>query len=275
MKDNGMKDNGSPVSGIIFDIKKYAIHDGPGIRTTIFFKGCSLSCWWCQNPESQKPGIEKLQKLNFDSNSISQEEIIGRKVSVEEVINDIEKDLIFYDESGGGVTFSGGEPLLQLEFLDCLLTACKERGISTVLDTSGYAPWEAIAKIKDKVDLFLYDLKIINDQEHQKYTGVSNKQVLANLERLDREGKNIIIRIPVIPEITETEEEINLMINWLQKLQTTREINLLPFHKFGKGKYARWNIENRLPDLEPPSTERLTYLKKKFSALGFQVKIGG
>ena len=147
--------------GIIFDIKKYALHDGPGIRTTVFLKGCPLNCWWCHNPEGQNPEPER-----FLTNQTVNHEIIGREVTVDEVIAEIEKDRIFYDESGGGATFSGGEPLMQPDFLKNLLTACQIRDISTVLDSCGYAAWEIIEKIKDKVDLFLYDLKMIDDKKH-------------------------------------------------------------------------------------------------------------
>ncbi|MFX1514452.1 MAG: 4Fe-4S cluster-binding domain-containing protein, partial [Promethearchaeota archaeon] len=168
--------------GIIFDVKKYAIHDGPGIRTTVFFKGCPLRCWWCHNPEGQKEGLETIIKTQIDKNTLSdnQEETIGREVSVVEVITEIEKDQLFYDESGGGVTFSGGEPLMQPAFLNALLDACKEKELTTTLDTCGYASWNILKKIKDKIDLFLYDIKIIDNKEHQKYTGVSNNQILSN-----------------------------------------------------------------------------------------------
>ncbi len=254
--------------GVIFDIKKYALHDGPGIRTTVFLKGCPLNCWWCHNPEGQNPEPERIW-----SNQNTQKEIIGREVSVEEVIAEIEKDLIFYDESGGGVTFSGGEPLMQHDFLDHLLTACQTRELSTTLDTCGYSSWEIIEKIKDKVDLFLYDLKMIDDKNHQKYTGVSVLPILSNLKRL--EGENIIIRFPVIPGITDTEENVNQLVDWLSKLETIKEINLLPFHKIGYSKYLKLNRENVLLDLNPPSPERLNQLLDTFRGLGFITKLGG
>lgn len=259
--------------GIIFDIKKYALHDGPGIRTTVFFKGCPLSCWWCHNPEGQKPGIEKFYVKNPDSSY--QVEIVGREISVNEVMAEIEKEIIFYDESGGGVTFSGGEPLMQPDFLNLLLDGCRERGIATTLDTSGYATWETIEKIKDKVDLFLYDIKIIDDNDHQKYTGVSNRPILSNFERLDKEGKEIFIRFPVIPGITDTEDEIDRISTLLEKLVSTKVINLIPYHKIGKSKYDKFNFVNRLKGLNSPSTERLEQLSRRFGGLGFEVKIGG
>ena len=256
--------------GVIFDIKKYALHDGPGIRTTVFLKGCPLNCWWCHNPEGQNPEPEKIW-----NHQNTQKEIIGREVSVDEVIAEIEKDLIFYDESGGGVTFSGGEPLMQPDFLEHLLIACQERELSTSLDTCGFAPWKTMQKIKDSVDLFLYDLKMIDDEEHQKFTGVSVLPILSNLKKLDAEAKNIIIRFPVITGITETEENINQLVEWISELEFTKEINLLPFHKIGFSKYSKLNRENKLLNLNPPSQERLDQILKIFSSSGFNTSIGG
>ncbi len=256
--------------GVIFDIKKYALHDGPGIRTTVFLKGCPLNCWWCHNPEGQNLEPEIIWK-----NQNTQKEIIGRKVSVEEVMVEIKKDLIFYDESNGGVTFSGGEPLMQPAFLDQLLIACHEQELTTTLDTCGYASWEIVEKVKDKVDLFLYDLKMIDDEKHRKYTGVSVLPILSNLKKLDKEGKNIIIRFPVITGITETEENINKLAEWISTLETVKKINLLPFHKIGYSKYKKLNRENLMLDLDPPSPERLDQILDTFRGLGFTTKLGG
>ncbi len=268
-------------TGVIFDIKKYAIHDGPGIRTTIFFKGCPLRCWWCHNPEGQKFEPEIINEQNTTTLITSKKEIIGREVSVGEVMAEIKKDQLFYDESGGGVTFSGGEPLTQPDFLNELIDACWEQDIKTTLDTCGYAPWKTLERIKDKIHLILYDIKIINDKEHQKYTGVSNKLILSNFEKLMEEGKNIIIRFPVISGITDTEENIDqleeLFIKWLQKSKKIekREINLLPYHDIAKGKYQKLSLPNRLVNLKPPSAERLSQLTERFRSIGFKVKIGG
>lgn len=166
------------VKGTIFDIKKFALHDGPGIRTTIFLKGCPMRCPWCHNPESQNPEPEAMTATNLPGgNRPVVQEIVGRQVTVREVMWEIRKDLLFYDESGGGVTFSGGEPLMQPKFLTALLTASKRSGIRTALDTTGYAPWIELENILPLVDLFLYDLKFIDDSLHQKYTGVSNRLV--------------------------------------------------------------------------------------------------
>jgi len=256
--------------GLIFDIKHYALHDGPGIRTTVFLKGCPLKCWWCHNPEGQN-----LEPERFWKDQTPQKEIIGREVTVDEVIAEVEKDRIFYDESGGGVTFSGGEPLMQPYFLENLLDACQSLEISTSLDTCGYASWEIFEKIKDKVDLYLYDLKMIDDKKHQKYTGVSILPILSNLKKLDNEGKNIIIRFPVITGITEREENIHQLVEWISKLEFTKEVNLLPFHKIGFSKYIKLNRENKLLNLNPPSQERLDQLLDIFRSNGFTTTIGG
>jgi len=173
------------IRGTIFDLKKFAIHDGPGIRTTVFFKGCPLDCAWCHNPEGVKPHRETFTVLarggGTDRDGCEKEEVVGREVTVDEVMEEIEKDVIFYEQSGGGVTFSGGEPLQQEEFLAALLRECAVKNIRTAVDTSGFAPWEALERIARQTDMILYDLKIINEQEHVKYTGVVNKLVLARL----------------------------------------------------------------------------------------------
>jgi pyruvate formate lyase activating enzyme len=265
------------IRGLIFDIKKYSLHDGPGIRTTIFLCGCPLVCWWCQNPEGQKLDLEEALKIRKKSKSslTTTKELIGREASVEEIAAEIERDRVFYEESGGGVTFSGGEPLMQYGFLSDLLDACLKLKIPTALETCGYAPWEVIIKIKDKIDLFLYDLKVMDDKEHKKYTGASNIQILSNLNKLDSDGKNIIIRFPVIPRITDTDRNIRQMTEFIRTLKTVREIDLLPYNKLGKGKYEKLNRSNPLMDLESPSHERLSQLSERFKVLGLKVKIGG
>ncbi|MFW9990727.1 MAG: glycyl-radical enzyme activating protein [Candidatus Odinarchaeota archaeon] len=270
------KNAGMKIKGVIFDIKRYAIHDGPGIRTTVFLKGCPLTCWWCHNPESQKMEPEVVnKKLMRDLSSSMRQETVGREVTVAEVIADIEKDLLFYDESGGGVTFSGGEPLMQLVFLNSLLSACQELEITTALDTCGYASRDAFQTVIDKVNLFLYDIKLLDDDEHLKYTGVSNEPILSNLRLLDAEKRDTIIRFPVIPGITDTDANIKQLIEFLSTLENVKEIDLLPYHKIGKGKFEKLNRIYELSDLDPPSTERLNQLVERFHNTRFKVKIGG
>ncbi|MHA1543310.1 MAG: glycyl-radical enzyme activating protein [Candidatus Hodarchaeales archaeon] len=250
--------------GVIFDIKKYALHDGPGIRTTIFFKGCALNCWWCHNPEGISQSIE------------SSCGVVGREISVDELIDEIKKDWIFYEESKGGITISGGEPLLQIDFLSQLVKKVHSViDTSVTLDTSGFASWQTIELIKDEIDLFLFDIKLMDDELHQKYTGVSNKEILSNFAKLDKEGKNLIIRFPVIPGLTDTPSNIDKMCVWMRTLSKTNEINLLPYHKIAKGKYQKLNLEYKLEKLEAPQPSRLEELRNIFEDIGFLVNIGG
>ena len=168
------------MTGYVFDIKKFAIHDGPGIRTTVFLKGCPLRCWWCHNPES----IKQI-KIDENNSCTASETSIVRKYSVNELLKIIQKDLIFYDESDGGVTFSGGEPLIQIDFLELILQKCKSEYIKTAIDTCGYVKTESFERIYKYTDLFLYDLKLFDDELHRKYTGVSNNLIKENLEFLN------------------------------------------------------------------------------------------
>ncbi|MBD3192587.1 MAG: glycyl-radical enzyme activating protein [Candidatus Heimdallarchaeota archaeon] len=269
-------------TGIIFDIKKFALHDGPGIRTTVFLKGCPLRCWWCHNPESHKLEPEKVlhpltsQSPNCQtSNSIDNtaEEIIGRKVTVKEVIAEIEKDIIFYDQSSGGVTFSGGEPLMQIDFLKELLFECQQREIKTALDTSGYASLKIIQEIVDKVDLFLYDLKIIDSGKHEYYTGVSNQQILDNLKFLSKEEKKVVIRIPIIPTITATNENIKQLGDFISSLTFIPPVELLPFHQIAEKKYQELGLRNKVKDIVPPSKKEMKEIQQQLERFQLQVKI--
>lgn len=271
-----------PTTGTIFDIKKFALHDGPGIRTTVFLKGCPLRCWWCHNPESHKLEPEKIyhqmvgqsqnRKITDNKDSMV-EEIIGKRVSVKEVITELEKDIIFYDESGGGVTFSGGEPLMQIDFLQELLSECKEREIRTALDTSGYASKKIIQQIIDKVDLFLYDLKIMEDKEHQYYTGVSNKQIVDNLAFLSENRKEIIIRIPIIPTITATKDNIKQLGEFISSLPSVPPVDLLPFHQTAEKKYQQLGLPNKVKKLSAPSKEEMKQVQQQLERFQLQVKI--
>jgi len=299
--------------GIIFDIKRYAIHDGPGIRTTVFLKGCPLRCLWCHNPEGQssKPELFFRESQCFDgcteclaacpknalslvnkSLTINRKkcdlcgkcveacvyealEISGREVTVEEVMKEIEKDRVFFDESGGGVTFSGGEPLYQPGFLNSLLEECKKKDIHTAVDTCGYAPSEVFEKIRDKVDLFLYDVKIIEDKRHQEATGVSNTLILKNLKELSNNGCKISVRIPVIPGINDSGNEISKIAEFLSTLEGIEEISLLPYHKAESKKYESLNILYKMENVPTPANSKIEKMKKMLGKYGFQVKIGG
>lgn len=268
-----------PAKGIIFDLKKYAIHDGPGIRTTVFFKGCPLRCWWCHNPESQKLAAETIVTTNrrkcLNLSYSETKEVVGREVSVDEVMQEIEKDVLFYDQSGGGVTVSGGEPLVQPDFLDALLTECIRQNIHTAVDTSGFATWDVFERICDKVRLFLYDLKLMDDEEHKKYTNVSNKRILENLRELGKRRANVIARIPIIPGITDSDKNLLELAIFLSSLKSIKEVNLLPYNRLGEKKYKRLNKLNKAEHLQVQSSQRMNELKSKFDSFRLNVKIGG
>jgi len=264
------------ISGLIFDIKRFAVHDGPGIRTTIFFKGCLAHCWWCHNPESQSAEIQSVKKTNKLEELIFEEnETVGREISIDALFTEIKKDAVYYDESGGGVTFSGGEPLMQPEFLESILKLCKQENFNTTLDTTGYCSPEIMQSIHKYVDLFLYDLKIVDDKLHQKYTGLSNTQIFENLKFLQRKKKNLIIRFPIIPDVTNTESNINQIIDFLKSNNSINEINILPFHKIANHKYTRFQIENKMKKTKEPSKEEINRIKKQFESAEFKVSVGG
>jgi len=264
-------------TGIIFDIKRYAIHDGPGIRTTVFLKGCAASCWWCHNPESQSGDIEEVRRYNrFDDVNFEETEILGIRMSVEDVIAEIKKDLVFFDESGGGVTFSGGEPLFQAEFLRELLITSQNAGIHTTLDTTGYAPTDIFNSIIKPVDLFLYDIKFINDQLHQKYAGVSNSIILDNLHTLIKIKKPVRLRLPLIPEITDHEKNIAEIANYIVNLNHGGlDIDILPYHKIARHKYEKLEKEYLMGNTTPPSDKKMQEIKTILESFGFNVSIGG
>jgi pyruvate formate lyase activating enzyme len=263
------------MKGLIFDIKRYAIHDGPGIRTTVFLKGCPMQCLWCHNPESQgaEPEyISRTKKLN--GRVIQEKERVGKIMSTGEVMNEINKDKVFYEESGGGVTFSGGEPLAQPAFLIDILKTCKKEGIHTTLDTSGHANEGIINQVIDITDLFLYDLKLMKDFDHQKYTGVSNSLSLKNLDSLIDQGKEVIIRFPVVPGITDQNDNIALIAEHMVSRGLNR-IDLLPYHYMAKKKYKQLDRAYELDHLEKVNDVCLKNIKEYFETNGLQVNLGG
>ena len=259
-------------SGNIFRIKKYAIHDGPGIRTTVFFKGCSLDCAWCHNPEGKSPEPQAMAPL---PGSTQRCETVGRNMTAAEVVAEIEKDLIFYDESGGGATFSGGEPLMQAEFLETLLASCRSRDIHTAVDTSGHAGADRFRRMADLADLVLFDLKIMDDRAHRIHTGISNGRILENLKWLAASGTPHRIRFPLVPGITEGEDNIRDMAQFVMAAGAERHIDILPFHRTAEGKYRRLGMENAAENLRPPRPEIIATAKQHFEDLGFKVTVGG
>ncbi len=263
--------------GLVFDIKKYSINDGPGIRTTVFLKGCPLKCWWCHNPESQRTLPKEFSGCSFkwNFNSSSNRGIIGTEISADELMIHIEKDIPFYEESEGGVTFSGGEPMLQINFLHEILNQCKRKDIHTAIDTTGYTDYANFEMINKLTDLFLYDLKLMNDDLHKQYTGVPNKVIKENLIKISSEENKIILRIPVIPNITDTNDNLDEMIEFISSLKNIRGINLLPYHKSAENKYEKMNIENKLSHIIPPTSDEMNSIQNKFETLNLPVKIGG
>jgi pyruvate formate lyase activating enzyme len=266
-------------TGIIFDIKRYTIHDGPGIRTTVFCKGCPLRCLWCHNPEGQPPDAEK-SALGFEAVCLPHSGMrlsgqVGREISVDEIIKEIEKDHLFYDQSRGGVTVSGGEPLCQPEFVADLLYLCKQKGIHTALDTCGYAPWESFIPILKLVDLFLYDLKFIDDTLHQKYTAVSNRLILENLVKLSKTGIPIFIRIPVIPDLTAAPQNLTQIAEFILTLNTVKQVSLLTYNFMAEEKYKKLVKTYSLQGLRPLSGQQMNEIKKHFEKYGLAVNIGG
>ncbi len=265
------------ITPYIFKIQRYSIHDGPGIRTTLFFQGCPLSCLWCHNPESQAtmvPGAKSYEACGFGfGKTDSATEAIG--VVVESLVHEIEKDNIFYDESCGGVTFSGGEPLSRPELLLPLIEACREREIHTCLDTSGFAPFEILKAAATKVNLVLFDVKIMDDMDHQTFTGKSVGQILENLKRLSSHKINLKLRFPLIPTMTDTRKNIGQIIEFLTKETIYRDIHILPFHTFGEGKYEILKMENELKHISPPTKECVEEVRQIFESVGFTTTIGG
>lgn len=263
--------------GIVSDIKRFTVHDGPGIRTTVFLKGCPLSCLWCHNPEgidSDQCAVTKACQLG--TQVFTEIETIGVEMTIENVMSELQKEKVFMDQSGGGVTFSGGEPLFQPQFLKDLLIASKAVNIHTTVDTSGYASWNTLAEIADFTDLFLFDLKHMNDKIHQRVTGVSNKVILENLENLNRKGKRIWIRIPVIPDVNLTQTNFEQIIHFLSKLENQVElVSLLPFHNIATHKYHKLGMNYAFEGQNTLEKKQLEPIKSLFESNGFRVTIGG
>lgn len=298
--------------GIIFDIKRFAIHDGPGIRTTVFFKGCPLHCLWCHNPEGIAKGPELMVRSSRCSQcyscidacprgairrnsgpvAVDREkcdlcgdcvkvcmyealEMAGREVRVADVVQEIERDRIFFEQSGGGVTLSGGDPVSQPDFCRGLLAEMNKRSIHAALDTAGLAAWDILWECAALADLILYDLKLMDEKRHMKFTGVSNVKVLDNLERLAKAGKDIAVRIPLMAGVNDDEANLAGAINFLLRLETTKKVSLLRYHQGGREKYKNLDQTASFQIFEPPSDKRMEEIRRKFTDKGFRVKIGG
>jgi pyruvate formate lyase activating enzyme len=246
--------------GRIVNLQRFSLHDGPGIRTTVFFKGCPLDCAWCHNPESRSPDVS---------------ESVGREVSVAEVLAEVVRDRPFYETSGGGVTFSGGEPLAQPEFLLACLKACRDEGLSTALDTCGFAPAEVLFATAALSDLVLYDLKALDDRVHAQATGVSNSSILENLSALARSGARIWLRMPIVPAVNDGVLDMAGAAALARSLAGVERVCLLPYHAMGVDKALRLGQRPRFGPVPSPSQETLDILAAPFREAGLAVQIGG
>ena len=261
----------------IFDIKRFAIHDGPGIRTTVFFKGCPLKCPWCHNPESLSPHSESCREVRMvDGKEIAFKKVYGKKIGHDALIQEILKDRLFYEESEGGVTFSGGEPLMQFDALLKLLEELGTQGIHRALDTSGYAPGDQLMAVAAHTDLFLYDLKLMDPERHRELTGVDNLLILQNADMLLDQEAAVVFRVPLIPGINDTGKETEALVNFLcARKGRFSEVHLLPYHRTGTDKYRRLERAYTLSGLNEPAEDQINALKEKIGACGIEVNGGG
>ncbi len=298
---------------VVFDVKRYAINDGPGIRVTIFLKGCPLSCRWCHNPESISPKVQKMYSKNkcigcgecvsicpveaceltaggiVTDNSICLRcgqcaevcpalatEMSGHYESITELLKVIEKERPFFDQSGGGVTFSGGEPLLFPEFLAGILDACGRMQIHRTVDTSGLASTRTILEIAKRTDLFLYDLKLMDSEKHKLWTGVGNRRILQNLETLAKTGADIQIRIPLIKGVNCDEKNIEDTAFFINALSGPRKaISLLPYHNLAEGKSIKLGKDYNPGTMTNPDEKELARVIAQFAAHGLSASVGG
>lgn len=246
-------------AGIIFNIQRFSLHDGPGIRTTVFLKGCPMRCEWCHNPEGIAPepqvatfrnrcvGCGHCREVCHHETCISCEKcveaclsgarsIIGTRMTAGEVMDVVLRDRIYYEESGGGVTFSGGEPLFQPDFLFEMLKSCRREDLHATVETSGFAPWTVLETIYPFVGLFLYDIKSIDDRVHRRFTGRSNGPILQNLRKLGEVHDNIVVRLPVIPAVNDSDEQRVAAANFARSIRGIRDVQELPYHELGRHK---------------------------------------
>ena len=300
------------MEGTVFNIKRYAIHDGPGIRTTVFLKGCPLKCPWCQNPEGMKPEPELIRRdqrcigcrdcmeacpkgavsfadgcRQIDTDlcdacgrcagacNAQALEVVGRRMTVDEVVTEVMRDGVFYEQSGGGVTVSGGEPLMQAGFVEAVLRTLKHEGIHTTLDTSGYAGRETLLRIAEYVDLFLWDLKTMDDRVHKEYTGVSNAVILDNLSALSQAGSRVIVRFSLIPGVNDSESNVRAMGEFVASLDGVSRIDILPYHEVWLDKYMGLGRVGKPAEFEQPSAEQVRAAETKLAEFGLNIRIGG
>lgn len=256
-------------TGRIFDIQRFSVHDGPGIRTIVFLKGCFLRCRWCCNPESQEYAVQEM-----DMNGTKK--IVGRDVSVAEVMEEVVKDMPYYRRSGGGMTLSGGESLAQPEFAPALLRASKEYGINTAMESTGFADFSVISRYLDYLDFFLMDIKHINPDKHKKFTTQDNRIILENARKIAQSGKTeLTIRVPVIPTFNDTPEEIRAIAEFAASLPGVTKIHLLPYHRLGSDKYTALGREYLMGDIPLIPSDHMNYLLETALKCGINAQIGG
>ncbi len=263
-----MEQNHLSVTGRIFDIQRFSTHDGPGVRTIVFLKGCPLRCRWCCNPESQSYEIQQMRQKGVMKT-------IGRDVTVGEVLEEVLRDRPYYRRSGGGLTLSGGESLWQPDFAVALLAAAHENGINTALETTGFAEPQVIEQFLPHVDLFLMDIKHTNSRKHEEFTTRPNEKILQNARLIAQKAKKLIIRVPVIPGFNDTEEEISGIAAFAASLPNVNEIHLLPYHRMGRDKYEGLDRPYLMGDVPPPTAEQMQRLLRICEQHGLTTHLGG
>lgn len=254
--------------GRIFDIQRFSVHDGPGIRTIVFLKGCILRCKWCCNPESQS---REIQQMTTNGKT----KTVGRDVTVAEIMEEVKKDRPYFNRSGGGLTLSGGESLTQPEFAASMFMAAKEAGINTALESTACANYNTVKKVIENLDVFLLDIKHMNGAKHKAFTGVDNSLILENAVKLSRDMRKLVIRVPVIPGFNNSENEILDIARFASTLDNVTHIHLLPYHKLGYDKYIGLGREYSMGDTPQNSKETIERLKQCAESTGLICEIGG
>lgn len=306
-------ESGGPgkMKGLVFDIQRFSVHDGPGIRTVVFLKGCSLRCFWCQNPEGLHPkpeimfyperciGCRRCLSVCRQGAHVIRDglheylrercvacakctescfsgalQITGKLMTVNEVMEEVLRDSVFYELSNGGVTLSGGDPVFQHDFSVAILERSKAEGLHTAIETSANCSWKALSKLLPVTDLVIMDIKHLHPTRHLEATGASNERILENARRLAESGKPLIIRVPVIPTVNDEPEEIQAIARLVRAFQNLQYLELLPFHRLGEGKYRALGLDYRASRLEAPPREKMRQLAAQAGECGVEVRVG-